>query len=875
VVRRVAIAAGVMLSWCWAAGLPAAEPEAPAGAAASATTQTSESIAALIAGLGDPDPEAREHASKAVWALGRQAEPALQAAAKGRNPEIARRARAILRDFDYGLYPDAPHEVFVLLEEYRKGTPQEKRAAVMQLAGQGVPGLRVLLKLREDERDPNWKLMISQSLSPREHEVSVLMLANGQAAEVERMLERSAVDSPVAAQDYAALLYFKGTLKQTLATLKSQPITPENAVMRVALARAAGDAPAAREAAEKSGNDDLLDAVLVEQGDWKTLADRVTAEPRQLLPAERFAFQCAYARLSGDKKTADAAAEHLADRARMAPQDYPPVMEDLFLNDYPDAAMKVILQQHDYLLASEFLATRLQFKEALDLPRLAAQNQPAEALQVKARTVGTLYFLGETDEAQKMMDEVIAENSLRHDFGTWASLVEAAREAGLKDRADDIAARALATATQQEPVALVFDKLRLGSDNGATATRWWQFLARDAKEKPAAERLHRLRAIMGTTLPSSEWDSISNSARRFGAEMAVVERAAWQQTVIDALVAAGRLDLANQWIARLEDSGASGSLVYAGDYHAQQKDWPAAAHDYSQAWEHDRTRADALFLWGWALVQSGDAKQGAELMARGRELPLGNETGRFELAQAMARHNLKDEATKQYELILTLTEPRSWERNEALRRTAEDLAMAGDDLAAADRWDKAFLQNLTNLLSFNEPWANVVVPALIHKTRALGLIKANRVEAALNETRIALDETPADADALIDIVNALDCTGHHKEANALYATQTAVYRKLIETYPKSGPLHNQLAWSQVMCHRELDDALKNGRRAVELEPFSTASRDTLAEVYFARGDAAAAAAQMQKCVELEPTVPRHRHQLARFRAAETQPTTRP
>jgi Tfp pilus assembly protein PilF len=880
VVRRAAIVAGVVLSWCCVAGAPAAETEAPSGAATSATTRSSESIATLIAGLGDPDPVARDHASKAVWALGRDAEPGLQAAARGPNPEIARRARAILRDFDYGLYPDAPREVFTLLEQYRQGAPQEKRAAIVQLANQGVPGLRVLLKLREDERDPNWKLMISQALNPREHEVSVLMLANGQAAEVERMLERSAVDSPVAAQDYAALLYFKGTLKQTLAAMKSQPITAENAAMRVALARAAGDAPAAREAAEKSGNDDLLDSILVEQGDWKALAARIEAFPQRLLPAERVAFQCAFARLSGDRKAADAAAERLVDRARMAPQDAQPVAEDLFLNDYPDLAENMLLQQHEYLYASEFFATRLQFKEALDLPRQAAQNQPAEALKVKARTVGTLYFLGEAEQAAKMMDEVIAENSLRHDFATWVYLSEAAREAGLKDRADDLSARALAAAPQQqlqdERTMRLLDHLRLGNDGGATALRWWQFLARDMKEKPAIDRYRRLRAIMAGTLPAAEWDALSESAQRFGGEMAVGDRGAWQQNVTDALVAGRRIDLASQWITRLEESGGPVSLVYAGDFRAsRQKDWPAAAHDYEQAWEHDRTRADALFLWGWALSQSGHAKEGAGRMAQARELPLGNETGRFELAEAMARHHLKDEVAKQYELILTLTEPRSYERNEALRRTAEDLATAGDNLAAAGRWDKAFLQNLTNLLSFQEPWANVVVPALIHKARALGQIKAGQVEAGLNEARLALTETPADADALIDLVNALDAAGHHKEADALYASQTALYHKLIETYPKSGPLHNQLAWAQVMCHRDLDDALKNGQRAVDLEPFSTASRDTLAEVFFARGDATAAAAQMQKCIELEPNVPRHRQQLARFRAAETQPTTRP
>ena len=50
--------------------------------------------------------------------------------------------------------------------------------------------------------------------------------------------------------------------------------------------------------------------------------------------------------------------------------------------------------------------------------------------------------------------------------------------------------------------------------------------------------------------------------------------------------------------------------------------------------------------------------------------------------------------------------------------------------------------------------------------------------------------------------------------------------------------------------------------------------DTLAEVYFARGDAASAAAQIRRCIELEPQVKRHRKQLARFEAGAA-PATQP
>jgi hypothetical protein len=859
-VRRIPIAACVMLSvWCALVRADQADTRPAA---------SDESINALIDRLADPDPTQRDAAAKSLWSLGHPAEPALRKAAAEGNPEIARRSKAILRDFTYGLYPDAPHEIFTLLDQYRKGDAQEKRAAVLGLGGAGVPGIRVLLKLREDERDANWKGLILQILTPHEHDVSAVMLADGQDADVEQMLERSAFDSPIAAQDYAALLLFNGKLKDALANLRAQPITDRSAPVLAALARAAGDSATARAAAEKSSNPDLLDAILTEQGDWAALAAGLVQGGQRLQPAEQLGYLCAYYRLAGDQKNADAMAAHIVDRAASAPQDYEPCAENLFLNDHTDQALTVLAQHDDYLQLTNYYAPRLQFVEALSLPRQAEQGQAATALLVKARTIGTLLFLGQKQQAREMINDVVAENRIRNDFEAWAALIDSVREAGMTHEADQFASLALEKATRESPLALIFNKLRLGDD---TATvEWWQFFRQQNHDEPVADSLHRLRSLFDGSMPGADLEKLSEMARRYAVDLPVAERAAFEQTAADTLAADGRDDLASKWIDRLEGAGIA-ELIHAGDYRAAHKDWAAAARDYERAWEHDRTKAEALYLRGWALAQGGQAKEAESLMQRARELPLGKEDIRFELAESLARHQLKDEARKQLELILKVGAPRSWERNEALRRTAEDLAAEGDYQTAAERWDRAFLQNLSTNISFSEPWANVIVPSLVHKTRALGLIKKGQIDGALVQANLSLSEAPGDADAVIELVNALDAAGHRPEADAFYAAHTAEYRKLIETYPNSGPLHNQLAWAQVMCHRELDEAMTNGKRAVELEPTSTASMDTLAEVYFAHHDPAAAAAEMQKCVQLEPRVARHRQQLTRFQAATTQP----
>jgi len=51
---------------------------------------------------------------------------------------------------------------------------------------------------------------------------------------------------------------------------------------------------------------------------------------------------------------------------------------------------------------------------------------------------------------------------------------------------------------------------------------------------------------------------------------------------------------------------------------------------------------------------------------------------------------------------------------------SEDLAGRASIFPAANMWEQAFLANLTHNVSFVEPWANLVVPALISKTRDAG-----------------------------------------------------------------------------------------------------------------------------------------------------------
>src|SRR5262249_13633618 len=118
------------------------------GSAPPATPQPFE-IAKLIEDLGSDTFEERETASKKLKAAGRAAEPALTKAAQSKDTEVARRAKKILSDFRWGIYPDTPAAVVKLIRSYQSASRDEKRGLVRKLFAAGAPGARALAKIAQ------------------------------------------------------------------------------------------------------------------------------------------------------------------------------------------------------------------------------------------------------------------------------------------------------------------------------------------------------------------------------------------------------------------------------------------------------------------------------------------------------------------------------------------------------------------------------------------------------------------------------------------------------------------------------------------------------------------------------------------------------
>ena len=896
----------------------AAEPGATAPLTAPPSDPQQKQIADAIAHLSSADPAEREQATRVLWAAGDAAVVALTEASEGDDVEVARRASEVLRNLRYGIRPDTPRAVIDLLNQYRQADRAGVLVAINGLSDRGAVGVRVLSRLWKEEREPWRRTLLAHRLAERSRTAAALLLADGSPDAVLALLEAAAeASSPLGEQamrDLSAYLivHDRRRLDERVAQLKPlvanatpagaaaegdpgmapeggaaggppagpfggpfaagrQPLSARGkaALLLTYLCRARSDLPAARWAAEQSGDSTLLEAMLVETADWTALAARAAVRPGIPDSIEDLGFATAYHRMAGDEAGAQKFADQIAAYASRRPDDNWLAAEALFLNDRPDAGMTILLERHNYSAAAALLAPRMRFKELFDLADRARAEKSTEAAKIDARAAAAHAFLGDRDAGKKALEQLLEANEKDHDFEVYTTIAEAATAMRLPGLADECAVRALGVARPMDDLGDLFDEAGLGP--GERAARWWTMLRLKYKE-PVRITYGRLRSLLRGELPAAQVESLARAAAEDVMKQPAGDRDAWLLDIGQTLVSAGQRDAARNFFKRLNAAPAPPNpvpiaFVRLGDFEAEDGHWADAAALYRSAWEMDRTRPLPLLLRGNALTHIGREKEGRELIELAHLMPLADEAARHELMAELSQRKLTTESNRERDLIVRTAAFSSWYLGDTLRRVGDEAYEKGEYATAAALWDRAFLDNQSKATRFAEPWANFAMPSLVHRARALGLMRSGDPGAARKEADLAMLYTPGDADALIAFVNELDKLGKKDEADDTYRRHAAPYKALCDAHPASGQAHNQLAWAAAKCRRELDEALKHARRAVELEPDNTASLDTLAETHYQRGEYEKAIETINKCMELEPKDPHHAAQLERFAKA--------
>jgi tetratricopeptide (TPR) repeat protein len=852
-----------------------------------------EEVAKAVRDLGSPKFAVREKASALIWAAGQEGELALLRALPGADLETAKRAQRVLDKFRWGIYPDTPKEILSLIAKYRSGNDADRTTVVHGLFARGPAQYRLIARLLAAEKLRGGRVRVAQGFFHKDVETALRTRLRAHAFDgLEDLLAirlMSGEEKPV--RDYALFLHLRGGLDRAIAYYSGYAALPEEnraAYILAHLHRVKGDLPAARRAAEQAGDADLLQGILVEQGDWKTLSER----------AERLAgeealddFKMFYHRRAGNGPALEQAVTALVKAARAKKPDDGTLWweaKSLFLNDRSDEALALLEDANDHRLPWDVLVRQRRVGEAMRLLDRFRSHDGHGKAWAAVRRAKLLLHLGERDAALKVLDGVREE--VVQSMSPWlqTDLLRAEREAGRDEEALRLCVRLMLrppppqrqpSGSHYTPAAYTDHLLsELFKQDGASARPLWLFLSArsprvrflgwDLPRDPLAT-LRRLRDLLDGKLPAEEFAALVREARTAALKLTPAERDERLAGLVKICRAGKDEDLLRECLetaaeVRVDSAGA----VQLARYLFGKQRWAEAARVCARERRREPENAVLALLHAHALTQLGRAEDGKRLTEAARRLPLADDAGRHAFAEALAELGRHDEARREFTLLTHCGYRSSWYTRNAWRKLSQYALRDGDDLQAAACWERWYLGVIGRGSFFleNEPY--VTVPYRLHFWRARGLLARGDGAAVRAEIAVCERLLPGETDTAIAFVPALARRGLTREADELFDRTFASWRSLCKQYPRCARFHNGLGWLGARCRRQLDAALEHGRQAVRLAPDNAGYLDTLAEVHFQRGENAEAVRLMRRCIELAPGRDYYQRQLKRFEAGD-------
>ncbi len=842
-----------------------------------------EDIAKAIRELASPRFATRERAVASLWHTGRAAEAALYEARAGAELEAARRIDGILEKFKWGIYPDTPADVLASIAKYRAAALDGRQRILKELFDRGAAGYPVVARLIAVEDNEGIRQQLFQ---PFRKAVELLIpdllqkRAHGPLEDVLRMRLAGAVESAV--RDLAVYLLLTDRIDEALPHYRARaarPGDPQATLILAYLYRAKGDLAGARAVAEKTGNLPLLQTLLYEQGDWKALSQRSDKLGERDGGDE---FKAAYHRLAGRTEAFEQIVAALVKAAERKPDNDGTLWWEakaLFLNDRPREALTVLARGPDPGMAFSVLCAQQRFREAFEVLDRAKGRDAKQVLRAEMLRLKALQRLGEKEEVAKVLAAVEKQLEGSRDSDRATELVRILQQSGLEEPAYRHAAALLDRGPPADfhkgmknaGSAETYASSILGGlfpDQTAHVRHWWAFL-RDKQKEASLVTLGRLRDLFAGKVKGDALADLLAGAAKAAGKLPPEERESWLDGVAAVADKASDTGLARKYLEEAVASvGNAASFRKLGDHLIEKKLWKDAAEVLERGVQKYPADAVLRYLGGLALARGGREKEGRERMELARWLPLGEDDRRGDLAAALHKHGLADEARREFEMILKTGRPNSWHTGEAWRRLHNYAAQAKDYLRAAACWERFYLRVLEAGSMFVEDEAYVLVPHRAHWLRARGLLAAKDLGGAWKEAQICLTLLPGNADVPILFVPELVKRGQKERADELFTKVADIYERVSKDYPRDAAAHNSLGWLAARCRRQLDRGLAHARKAVELEPANAGYLDTLAEVHFQRGDQAEAIRLMRRCLELTPDRDYYQRQLKRFQAGD-------
>lgn len=878
------------------------------------------SLDELVADLGSPVFAAREAAQRALWLRGEEAIPALEKAARGEDPEAARRAKELLDKFAWGILPDTPPAVLKLIRQFQAGDPDPERAeavrkeAVGELMKKGKPGVSVVRAILKKDLPADSRERLTAAVTALVRQQVPLLLVAGDLAAADELVALHALGTTTdGAADFAAYHVLRGDLPAAVGSVealaKSGRKSDAAKLVLVYLYRAAGMWAKARAAAEDlPASEDpeaatFKEILLEEEGDWPTLAN--------LAPGREFnhpdAVRLTLLRLAGMKDKFDETAKRVrADADELsAPGDVMDAAVALLTNHRAADATDLLLEKKTNLgLLSEILVARMKYKEALELIGGGAKEkeaiQPEERREFNLRRARVLMIAGKKDEAVQLFEEVARGLAPAPDRDPGFSraarqLIRTELRVGLRDLACEHAARFVPPEDAsgfngtggESPFELLFPNDTVASealfavlrtkkipgDRSAASMIRTRDLLTGAANGAAVDQA--VKALRDSAAPETGASGLVRARRHFA--LATVCRVAKRtEDAEGAYKKAAELTAASEGAA--EAYGAR-SWVYGapdparvwiewGEYLSDLGRHRDAAAVFEAGWKRFPDQPLPLFLCGQALARAGDPKEGARRTDLAHWVSLGSEKVRGRFLDELVRRGEAKAIKREVQLISKACWSHFHTFGNVMNQCARGSALVGDFATAETCGQRSLLVVLRKPgVYFVDMAGYLNVPHELLIFRARGLARAGLLDEAMITARAALAVTPGHLELVTGIVPDLDRQNHKKEADELFDLAWSAYEQVLKTYPESAAARGALAQLAGQCNRRLDDGLKHAKAAVASDPGSVGYREWLAEVHFRRGDRAEAVKLMEKLRDEQSQNALFKRQLSRYRTA--------
>ncbi|MFM7151582.1 MAG: hypothetical protein ACKO23_17290 [Gemmataceae bacterium] len=456
--------------------------------------------------LGDDGFEVREAATRKLRDAGESAEAALLKALDSEDAEVVRRARAILKDFRWGIFPGTPKPVVELIGKYQASTRGEKREIIRKLLALGLPGSRALIRIARAEEDPLVRKEVFIDLGASLSRGIGPMLEAGEDSALEALLEVAlAGDISSGAANYAAYFALIGKLPARIADWEDRArkaVVPKTEKEVLAyLYRAAGQMDQAIAAARFAERSDLVEALLYESARWVDL-QRNPDFPQTTDPITYTGFRAAYCRLARVAKQYQIAIDDLMKQGRAVAEnkgDVKPQAKALFLNGRADLAIELLQKsESNPKMLFEVLSNQTRIKEALSLVESTRKSSSPYADQLEILEARTLHTLGEKEKALATLKRYHGLIKPGPDASWYMDLVESELTVGRREEAFLAAAKILAASTTPGWVDRLFDKLmEPRADDGKVL--WDQLRKVEASESTEASMRKLLTFLDGKT----------------------------------------------------------------------------------------------------------------------------------------------------------------------------------------------------------------------------------------------------------------------------------------------------------------------------------------------------------------------------------------